>query len=131
MLPAGARAYDRVVRVLIVDDAAEIRDRLAAIAREVPGSDVHTACDADQALALVQAQRPHLVFLDLHLPGEGGLTVLPRIKATRPPPLVVVLTCHATEHHRRACIAAGADVFLDKSSDLVRVVHELLGWTAG
>jgi CheY-like chemotaxis protein len=113
------------VRVLIVDDSPAIRARLLSMMREVPGLDLDEASGADEALETVRARRPDVVVLDLHMPGKSGLEILPAMKALLSPPMIVVLTGHPTEHHRRLCLAQGADYFFDKSREFARVLELL------
>jgi DNA-binding response OmpR family regulator len=115
--------------VLVVDDSAAIRARLAAMLSEVPGVEVFEAHDADEALEMARRRRPNLILLDLHMPGKNGLAVLPELKAVSPPPVVIVLTSHPTEHHRRLCAWHGADFFFDKSADFAKLVFELVSPT--
>lgn len=110
------------MKVLIVDDSPAIRARLAGLIGEVDGVDTSEASGADQALDHVRREATDLVILDLHMPGKNGLEILPLLKATAACPLVVVLTSHPTELHRRQCLALGADYFFDKSRDFARVV---------
>jgi len=91
--------------------------------REVPGVEPHEAAGADEALEAIRTFVPDLVVLDVHMPGTSGIDLLPIIKALPSPPLVVILTSHPTEHHRRLSIAHGADFFFDKSLDFARVVE--------
>jgi len=91
--------------------------------REVPGVEPHEAAGADEALEAMRASSPDLVVLDVHMPGMSGIDVLPIIKALPSPPVVVILTSHPTEHHRRLSLAHGADFFFDKSRDFARVVE--------
>jgi CheY-like chemotaxis protein len=111
------------VRVLVVDDSGAIRARLVAMLAEVAGVDALAASGADEALETIEQWKPDFVVLDLHMPGKSGLDVLPVIKALPAAPVVVVLTSHPTEHHRRICAANGADFFFDKSRDFARVVE--------
>jgi DNA-binding response OmpR family regulator len=111
------------VRILVVDDSAAIRARLVAMLRELPGVEPHEATDADEALAAIREHLPDLVVLDVHMPGKSGIDVLPIIKALPSAPVVVVLTSHPTEHHRRLSLAQGADFFFDKSLDFARVLE--------
>jgi CheY-like chemotaxis protein len=111
------------VRILVVDDSAAIRARLVAMLREIPGVEPHEATGADEALEAIRTYLPELVLLDVHMPGKSGIDVLPVIKALPSAPVVVVLTSHPTEHHRRLSLAHGADFFLDKSRDFARVVE--------
>lgn len=111
------------MKVLVVDDSPGIRSRLVAMLREVPGVDAHEATDGTHALAVLAEARPHVVVLDLHMPGRSGLDVLPEMKRSASPPLVVVLTSHPTEQHRRLSLASGADFFFDKAREFGRVVE--------
>jgi two-component system response regulator DevR len=110
------------VRVLVVDDSPAIRTRLVALMGEIDGVDTSQASGADEALEHVQREGTDLVILDIHMPGISGLEILPRLKATPARPIVVVLTSHPTELHRRQCLALGADYFFDKSRDFAQVV---------
>ena len=76
---AGDLADLAVHTVLIVDDDAEFRDRLAAI---VTGFATHVveASDGGAALELVAEHRPDLIILDLLMPGETGDQVAARIR---------------------------------------------------
>jgi DNA-binding NarL/FixJ family response regulator len=114
------------MRVLVVDDSAALRARLVALIRETFGDTlVDEAREGAGALAAVAAARPELVILDLQLPGRGGLEILASLKAASRPPRVLVLTNHATDGHRRECLARGADYFFDKSMEFERVADVL------
>ena len=119
------------MRVLVVDDSPAIRARLVSLLQDVEGVSPSEATGADQALELVQREGTDLVILDLHMPGRSGLEILPLLKATTSRPLIVVLTSHPTELHRRQCLALGADYFFDKSRDFARVLDVIVRPTAG
>lgn len=68
------------------------------------------------------------LLLDLQLIDGNGLDVLAAVKPQRPGMHVIVLSNFATPQHRRASLAAGADVFLDKSQEFARVPEILRGW---
>jgi CheY-like chemotaxis protein len=115
------------VRILVVDDSTAVRTRVAALlASGIPHAQVFQARDGDEALELARAQRADVVVLDLHLPRKGGLKVLAALKAAPVAPRVLVLTADPTEPHRRACLALGADAFLDKATDSARMVEIVL-----
>jgi CheY-like chemotaxis protein len=119
------------VRVLVVDDSPAIRARLVSLLHDVDGVTTSEAAGAEQALEHVRRGCTDLVILDLHMPGKSGLEILPQLKATPAAPLVVVLTSHPTELHRRQCLALGADYFFDKSRDFARVLDVIVRPTAG
>ncbi len=122
----GASGYAKRMRVLVIDDSAPVRARLVAMLAEVSGVDgVDEASDGYEGIARARIGAPDAVVLDLQLPGLGGLDVLVKLKALRPPPLVIVLTNQSTELHRRECMARGADLYLDKSREFHRVALAL------
>ena len=110
----------------MVDDSDAIRARIIAIVDEVHGVEIHEARDGVEALELVRSHAPDVVLLDLHMPGSSGLSVLPDIRAASPSSVVIVLTNHPTEHHRRQCESHGADYFFDKATDFAHVVQSLV-----
>ncbi|MFO0951950.1 MAG: chemotaxis response regulator protein-glutamate methylesterase [Isosphaeraceae bacterium] len=68
------------VRVLIVDDSALMRKLLADLLRTAPEVEVvGSARDGDEAVRLTAELRPHVVTLDVEMPGRSGLDVLPEI----------------------------------------------------
>ena len=71
-----------------------------------------------------------VLLLDLPLADGSGLDVLSSLKVKRPALRVIVLTNFATAQHRQASLAAGADVFLDKSHESQRVPAILREWDA-
>ncbi len=107
-----------------MDDSALVRARLALLVREVVGVRVvDEAGNGDEALAVARASRADLVVLDMHMPGTNGFVTLPRLKALRPPPVVMVVTNDASQRHRRRCLVLGADLFFDKSTQFDRILE--------
>ena len=111
--------------VLVVDDSAVIRTRLARLLSELGGLAVEEASDARTAFESMGRARPDAVVLDIRLGADSGLQILQAIKRAPAPPLVIMLTNHPTEFHRRWCAQQGADYFFDKACDLERVLDVL------
>jgi len=104
------------VDVLVVDDSAPVRARIAAICADVPRVDrVFEARSIADALSILDQNRPRVVVLDLHLGEESGLSLLRRLQGSNL--VVIVLTNDASEVHRRSCVALGAHYFFDKSTE--------------
>jgi DNA-binding NarL/FixJ family response regulator len=103
------------VSILVVDAAQAVRSRLVLRLREAGLEVVADVGSADAALAIATEKLPRAVVLDVDLPDRRGLELIALLKATLPEGLLVVLTNLAP--YRRACLAAGADLFLDKSRD--------------
>jgi DNA-binding NarL/FixJ family response regulator len=92
---------------------------------------VGEAACAREAIAGILRTRPRAVLLDLNLGGPTGLDVLRAIHARLPDTVFVVLSNHSEPQYRKACAAAGAAHFLDKSIDFACVPALLTRIAAG
>ena len=116
-----------LVKVLIVEDALIVRERLAALISELSNADiVGQAGDGFQAQALFRQHRPDAVVLDIQVPGINGMDLLVQFKREHPACVVMVLTTYAFKEFRQRCVALGADHFFDKTTEFERVA-EVLG----
>ena len=79
------------------------------------------AASVADAVARLPAERPDAVLVDLRLPDGDGFEVIRAAKALTPTPVVLVLTSYAYPELEARGRAAGADWFLDKSSEFLRV----------
>jgi len=118
-------------KVLIVDDNRASRDLIRAILKPVR-CNIIEASHGQQALDLIQQERPDLVLLDVDMPGLDGLTVVRRIREN--PSLaglpVVAVTAFAMESDHERCMAAGFTAYLTKpvrAALLRQQVQQLLG----
>ncbi len=113
--PEHQEAPERVFRVLIVDDNIDMADSLDMLLK-LRGYDTRTAHEAEGALATVREFTPHVVLLDLGLPGASGLEVAARIRAggALPQPVLVAMTGYGQEEDRRRTHDAGFDHHLVK-----------------
>jgi two-component system nitrogen regulation response regulator NtrX len=109
--------------ILIVDDEADIRELVSGILSD-EGHGTRTAKDADDALALVAARRPHLMFLDIWLQGSrlDGLQILEIIKAQHPTLPVVMISGHGNIETAVSAIKLGAYDFIEKPFKADRLV---------
>ena len=102
-------------RVLVVDDSATIRAVLGKMLSQ-DGYEVIKAADGESALELARSESPHLVFLDIVLPGMSGFEVLRTLRrepATRLIPIVMISgNVQATEQFYVQ--RYGADDFMKK-----------------
>jgi DNA-binding NarL/FixJ family response regulator len=110
------------MRLMVVDDSALVRERLAHLLCGIAGvQGVLQAESAQQALRLLQADTAgavRFIVLDIEMPGENGLQMLQRIKASRGDVRIAMFTQHANSQHRARGLHGGADYFFDKSSDI-------------
>jgi DNA-binding response OmpR family regulator len=98
--------------VLVVDDEPTVRDVVGQyLARD--GFRVVTTGDGREVAGLVERESPHLVVLDVMLPGIGGLELCRAIRARRPIP-VILLTARSEESDRIVGLELGADDYVTK-----------------
>jgi DNA-binding response OmpR family regulator len=98
--------------ILLVDDARDIRDPLAAYLGK-NGLRVTKAADAAEARQLLAAHAINLVLLDIMMPGEDGLSLAGFVRATSGIP-VILLTAKAEETDRIVGLELGADDYVTK-----------------
>ncbi len=117
-----AAAAAEEFRVFLVEDSAEIRERLLALFASVEGArTVGYADGADAAIHDILADRPHAVVLDVSLAQGSGIDVLRALQAQAPEIDVYMLTNFATPQYRRLCERLGAKGFFDKSTEFTLV----------
>jgi DNA-binding response OmpR family regulator len=122
-----------VERVLVVDDDATVSDVVCRYL-ERAGYTVALAADGSTALAALREQRPHLVVLDLMLPGIDGLEVCRQMRAVASDLPVVMLTALGTEADRVLGLELGADDYVTKPfspRELVLRVQSVLRRSSG
>ena len=97
-------------RIVVIDDTESIRNFLR-ISLEANNAIVHTAATAAGGLALCEQEIPDVVVLDIGLPDNEGLNILPRIKRLRKdaPPKVMVLTVRKEQAFIERAKTNGAD----------------------
>jgi len=103
-------------RILIVDDNNPFRQILkAALQLSFPSIAIDEAADGGETLQKVDTFLPDLIFMDIQLPGENGLKLTKKIKATHPNIIILILTSYDLPEYREAAFQHEADRFLVKS----------------
>jgi DNA-binding NarL/FixJ family response regulator len=119
---------------LIVDDQVLIRAGLVALLRAAPRIDVvGEAADGAEAVALAATTRPHVVLMDIRMPGVDGITATREIIAGGgdPPPRVLVLTTFDLDRYVLEALRAGASGFLLKEAPPERLLAAVATVAAG
>ena len=104
-------------RILVVDDEAEVCNALKDFL-SLKEYEVETALDGPTALKKVEEFNPHIVLLDIIMPGMGGIDVLSSIKNIDPKIGIVMTTAVADEEIARRTIQLGAYDYILKPIDL-------------
>ena len=117
-----------VPRILVVDDDVRLRDLLTRYLGE-QGFEVRALPDARDLDKRLQRDPPHLVVLDLMLPGEDGLTVCRRLRGAGETVPIIMLTAKGEDVDRIVGLEMGADDYLPKPfnpRELVARIHAVL-----
>ncbi len=120
----GKRMEDNNV-VLLVEDEQRIL-RFMSISLKAAGYRVITATTGEQALDLVQSEKPDIVLLDIFLPGMSGLEALQKLRTYSQLPVIVI---SARDSMGQEALALGANEFLAKPfkpEDLIQRIKAAL-----
>lgn len=110
--------------VLVADDDMFVRkiirkglEGLADIVEVVDGAEVEEA---------YRENKPSMVFLDIHLPNQSGIELLPKIKAIDPQAYIVMLSADSSITNVKAAMGQGAKGFLTKPFERERMLKLFL-----
>jgi two-component system response regulator NreC len=118
-----------VTRVLLVDDHAVVRAGLRRVLEAEPDIEVvGEAGTARDAVLEARATKPDVILLDIVMPGESGVDVLPRLLKEAPGTKVLVLSMQDDPRYVREAFAAGASGYVLKEaadSEVVGAAREV------
>ena len=105
------------IDVLVADDDPVVRYGLGIMLRGAPDLRVVAeAGDGAEAVELADRHAPHVVLMDIRMPGTDGLTATEVLRRRSPAPQVVVLTTFDADAHVLRALRAGAAGFLLKDT---------------
>jgi DNA-binding response OmpR family regulator len=121
-------------KLLIVDDEAHIRMLIEQTLEELEDEGVEflTAENGEEALQIIQDEKPELVFLDVMMPKMNGMEVCRRVKKELglEKVFIVLLTAKGQELDRQKGLEVGADLYMTKPFDpeaILNKAREVLG----
>ena len=118
-----------MIRVLIVDDHALVRDGLRRIIEASPGLSVAgEAVNGEEAIAKVRDGGFEVMLLDMSMPGKSGLDLIRHLRGMAPKLAILVLSMHAEDQYAVRAIRTGASGYLTKDSapaQLVVAIHKV------
>jgi DNA-binding NarL/FixJ family response regulator len=120
-----------VIRAVVVDDHAVVRSGLTLLLeREDDIEVVGAAGTAKDAIFRARALKPDVMLLDIVMPGESGIEVLPKLLKESPETKVLVLSMQDDPSYVREAFAAGAKGYVLKEAadaEVVAAVREIAG----
>jgi DNA-binding NarL/FixJ family response regulator len=121
-----------MIRVVLVDDHAIVREGLRVLLRSAP--DITVVGDAESGsagIALAQRLTPDVVILDLDMAGGDGASALRALQETMPGVRVLILTMHAEQERLLMLLEAGARGYLSKAAASVDLIEAIRVVAAG
>ena len=120
---------DTLIRILLVDDHAVVREGVRVLLEQQDGMlIVGEAENGARALERLAGDAPDVVVLDMKMPGASAVETIAAIKRARPSAQILVFTSYAEDAQVRDALGAGATGYLLKDAltgDLVRAVREV------
>jgi len=87
-----------LLKILVVDDEPEASELLKYMLQESDGiSVIGTAGDVDEAIGIMKREKPHLVLLDIQMPGKDGFQFIEQIQGSGHQPGIIFVTAY--EHY--------------------------------
>ena len=106
-----------MIKVLIVDDHALVRMGIRRLLDDLPDMEVVAEAEnGEAALAMVKLHKPHVVLLDMKMPGMDGWEVTRRLKKSHPRVKVIAITALTAEPLPGRVLQLGAMGYLTKES---------------
>jgi len=120
------------VRVVIADDHAIVRRGLRQLLDEQEGMEVVAeAEDVASARRYLRGHRPHVLVLDLNMPGESSLEAIPGLRTEFPETQIVVLTMQDDPAYARSALSAGVLGYVLKEAADDELVDAIRAAVAG
>lgn len=117
-------------RVVIVEDHALLRAGLRALLAQDPEIEVVGEADnGKDAITVIGALLPHLVLMDITMPGTNGTEAIADLKRRYPAVKILVLTIHKADEYIQESLKAGADGYILKGTTLDELhlaIHTIL-----
>lgn len=114
-----------MLKAMIVDDHPFIRSAVKMLLKQEQYEIVAEASNGADAVQLAREHSPHLVLLDIAMPGVDGLDALNRISSLRLPTKVLVLTSLSPVFYSLRCMKAGAAGYVSKADQLSELVKAI------
>jgi DNA-binding NarL/FixJ family response regulator len=110
------------MKVLVADGSQVVVERMLTLMREIPNVEPLTpAYHAQATLDSMRANDPELLIVDMRIPGAKEMDLLATIRREKPKAILIILSNLTCPQYQKQAKALGADIFMDKSNEFVRL----------
>ena len=121
-----------MTKVAIVEDSVTLRQYLAELISNTAGCCCVCACgSAEEAVVTIPKCRPHVVLMDIHLPGESGIACTAYLREKMPNVQVIMLTVYKDMEMIFEALKAGACGYVLKRADEKEILSAITEVRAG
>lgn len=114
------------IHVVIIEDDETIRNGFTYLINASPSYKVINAYpNAEKAIAQLAADKPHVILLDIELPGMKGIDAIPKIKQLLPKTHILMLTVYENEDNVFNALTKGAAGYLVKSDSTEKITDAI------
>jgi len=115
-----------VSRITIIEDNEVVRDGYALLIGSVGGHEVVSTYDnCEDALRLLEHDRPDIILMDLELPGMNGIEGTQKVKKILPKTDIIVITVHANSELVFQALCAGACGYITKNAGHTKLLDAI------
>jgi DNA-binding NarL/FixJ family response regulator len=119
-------------RVLVVDDAANLRELLTVLLEVEDDFEVVAAVgDGAQALTKADELEPDIVLLDIAMPVMDGFAALPELRRRLPDASIVIFSAYEEREKAERALTDGADIYIEKGTSVINLVAQIRELRAG
>jgi two-component system, NarL family, invasion response regulator UvrY len=121
-----------LIKLLIVDDHDIVRAGISRLLGDINGIEVvGQASNGEEAIQLSKTLKPHVILMDVRMPGIGGLEATRKMLRNDPNLKVIALTVCGEEPFPSKLLQAGASGYLTKGADLEQMINAIRSVHAG
>ncbi|MBK8131935.1 MAG: response regulator [Porticoccaceae bacterium] len=114
------------IKILVIDDHDVVRMGICSLIALTPGVEViGQGSSGEQALLLTRELKPDIVFMDIRMPGIGGLEATRRLMLANPGLKVIVVSVFADDTYPAQLLKAGAAGYITKQADREEIQRAL------
>lgn len=125
IMGGGGKLVKPVINVLVVDDHPIVRAGISNILEENGINVIGQASCGEDAVRIAKDKNPHVVLMDVRMPGIGGLEATKKMVKNQPNIKIIVLTVCGEEPFPSKFLQAGAVGYLTKGADITEMIHAI------
>lgn len=115
-----------MINIMIVEDQHVVRSAIVKLLENVSEIQVVSQTDSgEKALTLIEENPPHIILMDLKLPGISGLEAMRAILTLNPSIKIIILTAYSQDPIPKTLLQAGASGYLTKNTPLEELVKAI------